>query len=176
MIFLLFTISQPATCETFHIILSADNPCPGELTGEPCFTLSQYLSGEYRQYTSDPQSGIVLEFQPGYHMVDRSLNIVTSQLISFTLNAVKNSTEIYCRNCQYLINNVQNVYINGISFTQCSLQIESVMNFTLVNSSFSQVNYFDALYIRRSSATIKGCTFTNNFRVPLHIDNSLTDH
>ena len=117
--FVLFTISQPATCETFHIIPSTNSPCPGELTGdlEPCFTLRQFTSGEYRQYTSDPSAEIVLEFQPGRHTPGYSPTFA-SQLVSFTMNSV-NSAEIDCQSDIYQINHVQNVYINGIKFIRC---------------------------------------------------------
>ena len=113
-VILLFITSQPATCEDsemFHIIPSANSPCPGRLTGEPCIPLSQYTSGEYRQYTSDP-SGVVLKFQPGHHTAH---GMSTSQFVSFTMVS-ENSTEIDCRDSLYLITNVQNVHISGIDF------------------------------------------------------------
>ena len=173
--FLLIIITKPATCETekFHILLSSD--CPEKLTGEPCFTLYQYMSGEYRKYTSDP-SEIVLEFQPGQHYLsDSSFNTFASNHISFTMKSV-NFTEIYCNDRRniipYHINHIQNVYINGINFRQCNLQIESVMNFTLEKSNFSQTQYYNALYIRHSSATIKRCSFKGNHRIPLHVDDT----
>ena len=92
----------------------------------------------------------------------------------------ENTTEIECNTYrrQYLITNVQNVHIGGIDFLSCSLRIESVMNFILEGSSFSQLqSYFnyDVLYVRSSSAKIKGCKFTNNNHLPLHIDNSSTE-
>ena len=139
--FLLIIITKPARCETekFHILLSSD--CPGKLTGEPCFTLYQYMSGEYKKYTSDP-SEIVLEFQPGqHHLTDRHFNTFASNLVSFTMKSV-NFTEIYYYDWRniipYHINHIQNVYIYGINFRQCSVQIESVINFTLEKSIFSQ--------------------------------------
>ena len=177
---LLFITSQIATCEdseTFHIIPSMDSPCLGRLTGEPCFTLSQYLSGEYRQYTSADTSEIVLKFQPGHHRPGRSDNILASQLASFTMT----SAEINCDDSvQYLITNVQNVRISGIDFVRCNLRIESVMNLTLEASSFSQAQYsyyyfninYDVLQIINSLAKIKGCNFSNNDRFPLYIGNS----
>ena len=187
----IIAISQPATCEdseTFHIIPSASSPCPGELTGEPCFTLSQYVSGDlYRKYTSDP-SEIILEFQPGHHRLrydSRFSYTFDSQLVSFKMNSENSgSTEIHCNSYRYSaeyyprlleITNVHNVHISGIDFVHCSLQVESMANFTLEESSFSQVqlNYnIDVLYIRSSSITIKGCNFTNNYNLPLHIDDS----
>ena len=96
----------------------------------------------------------------------------------------KNSTEIYCDDhSQYLITNVQNVRVSGIEFVHCSLQIESVMSFILEESSFSRAQYhihdpdyyYDVLHIKSSSATIKGCNFSNNNRLPLHIENSSTE-
>ena len=133
------------------------SPCPGKLTGEPCITLFQYTSGdhEHRRYTSDP-SEIVFEFQPGCHTIGGS-SIFASQLFSFTMNS-KNSTGIYFDNCPLcLITTVQNVRMKGINFVHCSLWIESVMNFTLKKSNFSQVQNYDVLYIQSSSAAIKGC-------------------
>ena len=178
MVILLFITSQPATyeasnSETFHIVLSTRSRCPGELTGEPCFTLSQYLHGEYRRYTSDP-SEIVLEFQPGRHRANiRSGGwTLASQLSSFIINSnSENSTEIYCASdTQYQITNIQKVHISGIDFVRCRLLIRSVMNSTLEESSLSQIF---GLQIRSSSATIIGCNFTSNRNLPsLHIDNS----
>ena len=171
MVILLFITSQPATCEdseTFHII--SRSHCPGELTGEPCFTLSQYLRGDYRQYTSDP-SEMVLEFQPGFHTTGKTKSrTLASQLSSFIMNS-ENPTHIYCfDNIQYQITNVQSVLLSSINFVYCKVQIESVMNFTLEESSLSQIY---GLQIQSSSATIIGCNFTNNRILPaLHIDNS----
>ena len=180
MFILLFITSQPATCEdseTFHIVLSTSSPCPGELTGEPCITLSQYLRGEYRRYyTSDP-SEMVLEFQPGFHAISTGYSTLASQLSSFVMNSEsEKSTQIYCQSdyTQYQITNVQSVQISGIDFVRCTLQIESVMNFTLEESSLSRSQIL-GLRIRSSSAIIIGCNFTNNHnRYPssLHIDNS----
>ena len=177
MIILLFGTSQPAICEEiFHIISSANSPCPGELTGEPCITLLQCINGEYRQYTSDDPSEITLEFQPGrYTLGDYGLyNTFASQLVSLTMN-LANSTEIHCgyrRSREHLISNIQNVRVNGIDFVRCRFMIESVINFIVEESSFSQLQYDNALYIHRSSATIRGCNFTNNNGLPLHVDNS----
>ena len=177
MIILLFGTSQPAICEEiFHIISSANSPCPGELTGEPCITLFQYINGEYRRYTSDDPSEITLEFQPGrYTLGDYGLyGTFASQLVSLTMNSA-NSTEIHCgyrRSREHLISNIQNVRVNGIDFVRCRFTIESVINFIVEESSFSQLQYDNALYIHRSSATIRGCNFTNNNVLPLRVDNS----
>lgn len=48
------------------------------------------------------------------------------------------------------------------------------MNFALEKSQFfrSQYHYYDALYIGRSSATIKGCIFSFIDYTALHVDNS----
>ena len=170
----LFALSQPATCETFHIIPSADSLCPGRLTGEPCITLSQYISGVYRQYTSDP-SEIILVFQPGRHTyTNYNLNTFASQLVSFKMNSM-NSTVIDCNHSpRYVrITNIKNVLISGINFIRCNYRIESVMNFTLEKSSFSRVQHNAyALYIGSSSAMIKASIFMNNNLVALHIYNS----
>lgn len=179
---ILFITSQPATCddsETLHIVPSTSSPCAGELTGEPCITFSQYLSGEYRRYyKTDPIEWIVLEFGPGCHSIGSYRTVFASQVISFTMRS-EHSAEIHCDyESQYLITNAHNVYISGINFVFCNLQVESVTNFALEKSSFSRIgpeSYYrridDVLYIRSSSATIKGCNFTKNYR-RLHIDKS----
>lgn len=148
-----------------------DSPCPGELVREPCFTLSQYTNGEYAQHTSNT-SEIVLQFQPGHHVSLSGNNTLGSWLVSFTMITVnsENSTEIDYDSYrhQYLITNVQNVRISGIDFVHCGLQIESVVNFTIEKSNFSQVSDYDALQIRSSSDIIKWCNFSNNTNLPLH--------
>ena len=124
MIILLFFISQPGTCETFHIIPSIDSPCPGNLTGEPCITLSQYTSGEYRKYTSN-LSEIVLELQPGHHMYTSRYDIHTfaSQLVSFTMNSMNLTTIDCCSSPYFRFSHIQNVHIRYINFnnTLCLL-------------------------------------------------------
>ena len=127
---ILFITSQPATCddsETLHIVSSTNSPCAGELTGEPCITFSQYLSGEYRRYyKTDPfeQGEVVLEFGPGHHQIGSYRTNFASQdlaphtqVTSFSMNS-EHSAEIYRtdRNFLYLITNVHSVHISGIHF------------------------------------------------------------
>ena len=174
MVFLLFITVQQVTCsesDTFHIVPSSDSPCPGRLTGEPCFTLRQYASGEYRQYVSGTSS-ITLEFQPGRHFLS-SDTILASNLDSFMIVSV-NLTEIACstfRSDRIIeINSVQNIHISGIRFSGCRCQIESATMVIFEESSFQQVRGY-ALRIRKSSSMIKMCTFSNGRNTAIQIEN-----
>ena len=104
-------------CEMFYIVTSPDSSCPGEFTGEPCLTLQQYVSRH--SYIS---SNITLMMESGTHTVSE-LGILTANTdSSFTMTA--NSATIYAKpstsyysSISLQINDVQNVYISGITFT-----------------------------------------------------------
>ena len=84
-----------------------DSTCPGKLTGEPCLTLSQYTSGEYRKYTSDRD--IILEVQPGRHTLPSKNTYYSStvylalRLVSFTMISVDSTAEVICGTSKNLI-------------------------------------------------------------------------
>ena len=162
------------TCsDMFHIVSSPDSPCPGRLTGEPCLTLGQYTSGEYRKYVSGTPSSITLEFHPGHHVLNVNHYFLASNLDYFTMKSI-GLAEVDCVRFRFNlidINSVQNVRISGMTFRGCRCKIESITNLTLEESSF-EGSGSEALYIKRSSATIKLCSFSNN-RVGLRSENSL---
>ena len=166
MIFLLFIMAdQQVMCVTFHIVPSPDSPCPGRLTGEPCLTLQQYTSGEYRLYVSDPSS-ITLEFQPGRLVLGRN-DFIASNLDSFVMTSV-NSTSFDCTSARLVeIKSIQNVRISGIRFSRCRCRIESATMVTLKETSFQRNTLDSALYVGQSSATVIMCLFSDNNQVAL---------
>ena len=84
LLLILLLAVQSAVCIKFHIVTSLRNDCPGELAGEPCLTLQQYVS-----YPS-PNSNITLEFEWGNHSLKSSF--ATSGRAYFGLIATTNAT------------------------------------------------------------------------------------
>ena len=68
-VFFLFfsTVFYQGLCERFYIVASPGSPCPGELTGEPCITLQQYVS------TPSHSANVTLILQPGDHDLNSDL-------------------------------------------------------------------------------------------------------
>ena len=162
-VFLLSFAIHYADCVRFTIVPSVDTPCPGEFTGESCITLQQYI-------VNPSSSDVTLELQPGNHRLDSQLT--ASSITSFTMIANTTAT-VTCnqplqRYAEWLtlnLNNVQNVYIRGINFSSCRLELRRINNVLLVGNSFTDYNeivYNAVVKISRSSARIDQCIFMNN--------------
>ena len=156
---LLLILLQSAACIKFHIMTSLRSDCPGELAGEPCLTLQQYVS-----YPSMSLSNITLEFEWGNHSLKSSFTI--SGGTYFGLVATTNATI----NCDGLsstyirFSSTTNVDVNGISFIQCgSVEFRSVSNGTIAMSNFQMSTGTRALYLYYSSYIyIVNSNFTDN--------------
>ena len=82
--FILLSAVQSTLCIKFHIMTSLRSDCPGELAGEPCLTLQQYVS-----YPSH-NPNITLEFELGNHSLKSMLTISSGTY--FGLVATTNAT------------------------------------------------------------------------------------
>ena len=131
----------------FHIVTSLRSDCPGELAGEPCLTLQQYVSYPSRN------SNVTLEFERGNHSLKSSFTI--SGGTYFGLTAATNATI----NCDGLtstysvrFSGTTNVDINGVSFIRCGrVEFRSVTNVTVTTSNFQMSVGTQALYLYYSS-------------------------
>ena len=85
---------QYSSCERFNIVPSADSPCPGEFTGEPCLTLQQYVANP------SLSSNITFELQPGNHRLDSQLQV--QNINSFIMRANTTAT-VTCRQLYRII-------------------------------------------------------------------------
>ena len=161
LLLILLLAVQSAECIKFHIVTSLRSDCPGELAGEPCLTLQQYVS-----YPSH-NSNITLEFEWGNHSL-KSL-FATSGGAYFGLMATTNAT-INCNGLSstYIrFSSTTNVYIKGISFIRCgSVELRSVTNGMIIVSNFHMsrgTGYGSAIYSSQvSSLTIIQTSFSNN--------------
>ena len=155
---LLLILSQSAACIKFHIMTSLRSDCPGELAGDPCLTLQQYVS--YPSHSSN----ITLEFEWGNHSLKSSF--ITSNRAYFGLVATTNATI----NCDGLsstyirFSSTTNVDIKGISFIRCgSIDFRYVTNGTIAVSNFQMSTGTRALYLYYSSyVSIANSKFTDN--------------
>jgi hypothetical protein len=101
------------SCEQHYIVTSRESACPGELKGEPCLTLQQYvLTPIYNNSTTE----LVLE--PGKHELSMS-NSQAYLAESYTDNFTVISNNAIVHISQYVslqIRSVPMVHISGITF------------------------------------------------------------
>ena len=172
---------QCAAGERFFITTSQDNSCPGRLTGDPCLTLRQYISGVHRLYLPNPslESNItILDIQPGYYGTIGDSFMV--QDIDTIVIRGTNAT-IDCSRRDFRIRYVRYVHISGVAFVRCGrdINIGFVDQLVIENSSFQQrlrvtdtktalirktvfTNGEQILYISDTSITLDQCTFESN--------------
>ena len=155
------TTSSPASqVYIINIVPTPDSPCPGEFTGEPCFTLEQYAA--YPSHTPN----IMLNLHPGIHHLNSQFYV--SNIHSFTMHGnIATTVTIICREETYYrsfdFNRLQLISVSGITFIGCSMNLGSVVNATVVKSSFlNRTRNGVALSTSGSSVWIKQCTMSNN--------------
>ena len=161
---LLFTAVKYSSCERFNIVPSLDSPCPGELTGEPCLTLEEYVANP------SLRSDITLELQPGNHHLDSQLSV--SNISNFTIKANTSAT-VSCSQGFYF-NRLQQVHVSQITFTRCRMTLQYIANAMFEKNSFTNGNTCNsgnvnlplpngvALNAQYSLVLVRLCTFFNN--------------
>ena len=172
------------SAERFFVTPNADDPCPGKLTGEPCLTLTQFVSGSYTRFLSDPNrvSNITLDLQPGRHRLTSSYDLLVRNMDSFVLRAADKAV-VDCDSHYFNISNIRLLHISGVTFVNCSrnIVIKSVTRFVLeectinnlqrlwvadtkeaaiVKSSFS--NSKQAVHVVKTSLSVSQSSFNNN--------------
>ena len=162
-VFLLSNAVQYCSCERFNIIPTADSPCPGEFTGEPCLTLQQYVANP------SLSSNITLELHSGNHRLDSQLSV--ANINSFTMRANATVTVTCADQPEYLdwmrFNQMSSLHVSGITFIGCKMSLSGVTNAKVVRNSFVNktvcCNTISTLNLQSSSSVlIKQCTFSNN--------------
>ena len=124
---------QYCSCERFNIIPTADSPCPGEFTGEPCLTLQQYVANP------SLSSNITLGLHSGNYRIDSQFSVVNVN--SFTIRA--NATVILIcaqelQNALYewiILTGIQRLYVGGIIFVGCRMSLRGITNATCEKNS-----------------------------------------
>ena len=139
----LFVAVTSVLCEEITILQSATSDCPGELTGEICLTLEQFVSNP----TYSQSSEIVLSMQSGRHDLSTDF-LISSSTRNFTMRSA--GATIACdtssRSLTWTI--VENIIITGISFDGCgTLLIDRSQDIIITGVSF---NGCDTLLIEKS--------------------------
>ena len=183
---LLCTVVQHVSTERFFIITKPNDSCPGKFTGEPCLTITQFVSGSYTRFLSDPSrvTEITLDLLPGLHMVTNSYDFKVKDMVTFELRGAGTAgTILDCGSGEFNVSNVKDVHISGIEFVNCrkKIVINSVSEFMFENCSLSQgeslfiidtskaivsrssfTDSKETVYVRNTSVTINESTLTNN--------------
>ena len=185
-----------ASSERFFVVTTPNDPCPGKFTGEPCVTLTQFVSGSYTRFLSDPShvSDVTLDLQPGNHQILYSNDLLVRNMESFVLRATTPGPEVIldCRNRYFNISNVKRVQISGMKFVNCTsnIVIKSVTQLSFENCSLGNLqqlwitdttqatitkSFFSesrqAIHVTRTSIIISQCIFSTNC-VSIFGDNS----
>ena len=156
---LLSSAVQYSSCERFNIVPSPDSPCPGELTGEPCLTLQQYVA-------NPGLSSIPLELHPGNHSLDSQLRV--SNINSFTMRANTSAT-VTCNqqlSQPFYFNRLQQIHVSGITFVVCRMYLGYITNALFESNSFINrtgcCQSGAAISAHRSLLLIRACSISNN--------------
>ena len=156
---LLLHTTEKVQSVRFFILPSEDSPCPGEYTGEPCFTLADFSKLNNINPTRIIGSDVILDLQPGVHETD-STSLSTSGINSFKLTGTNASFRCDVRPRLFL-SSIVNAQITGINFLNCpGIKITSVDNLIVQDCSFRS----SSLTLRNVNATVNRCDFSNNFR------------
>ena len=159
---LLLNTFQYSSCERLNIVPSPDSPCPGEFTGEPCLTLQQYVANP------SLSSNVTLEFCPGDHRLNSQLSV--SNINTFTMIANASATVMCNQQLQldepFYFYQLQQVYVSGITFIGCRMELQYITNGTFERSSFVNrttcCSIGAALYVWSSSVQFIQCIISNN--------------
>ena len=169
----LIIAAAPVLCDEFTILTSATSNCPGELTGELCLTLEEYVSSVPGQ-----GSEIILSLQPGLHSLPADF-LVSSSTQSFSMTSAGATIACDTRSRLLTWTSVESINITGISFKGCGIfRIDGAVRVQFVdvaitNSGPTSTNVLSnmfqitaSLYASRldpaSSAVLHNVTFQNN--------------
>ena len=121
-------------CERFYIVTSLGSDCPGELTGEPCITLQQYVS------TPSHSANVTLILQPGDH--DLNSDFIAENADYFLVNSSNAAVVCGTLKPKLQFTSIHNVHINGVSFLRCGdIVLNRLTVFSVVKSSFIGCGY-----------------------------------
>ena len=109
----------PPSSEVFstaHIYVSADSTCPGEYTGEPCYSLEQFATDSSRD-SSITRRNLTLLFEDGIHKLTSQMRIENF----YNLTMVANSATILCSGMHYQLQfrSIEHIVIDGVTFQSC---------------------------------------------------------
>ena len=162
----LFVQCSTVSCDTFYIVTSPSNPCPGEYIGVPCLTLQQYASNPSQS------QNITLLVEPGIYNLSTVLTV--SDGYNSTMSSTNATATCTSATAQFEFNAVENVHISGITFQRCrntAVRMLQITSASIVSSNFIDSRAFfgsycsvngGCLYITSSSVTISESEFRNN--------------
>ena len=148
----LFVAVTSVLCEEITILQSATSDCPGELTGEICLTLEQFVSNP----TYSQSSEIVLSMQSGRHDLSTDF-FISSNTQNFTMRSTGATIACDTSSRSMTWTTVENIVITGISFNGCgTLLIDKSVRVALTDvsvlNSLSHRSGEYALKITRTSS------------------------
>ena len=134
-LFLCVASYHGTNCERFYIITSPESRCPGEYTGEPCFTLQQYVA------TPSQSPNVTLILESGNHELNSDLIVENAEYFRIdSVNAIIVCGGINKQKLSFI--SVQILELIGVNFTRCGdLKFNQLSNVNIVNTSFFRCGY-----------------------------------
>lgn len=154
-------------CETYHILTSSSNFCPGKLTGQPCLTLQQFASQE-----PDLSPSVLLLMESGSHTLNSTISISDTHNFTMTPLVANGNVRVICSTQSnalgsFLLTSVSIVRLEGVSIESCTnSKFGTNGDSVLINAvSFSYLRGRDGgMLIRNVSNRVQlsNVTFTNS--------------
>ena len=151
---------------TYYVTPTPNTPCPGQ----PCYSLSDYISGEAGLLDSND---LTFLFLPGNHSLDSSgpVNIAQSASLNLFGNITSSpniTSMIICsQNTSFFFSQINQLNISGIAFKSCGsvydppMMLEQILQAEISNCFF-QEGQNGALAVVDSTLTLQESRFENN--------------
>ena len=164
LLLLLFIYPLCSAQNTYYVTPTADTPCPGE----PCFSLSEYITGQtYQIFTSD----LTFVFLPGNHTIE--INVPIVELASLSLLGDSSSLPeltsivICTQPISFTFSRLSELSISNIGFISCGdlanapIRLEQVLQAEISNCLF-QGGQHGAVSVIDSTVYLLENRFENN--------------
>ena len=170
---LLLIFTSCSAQSTYYVTPTPDTPCPGE----PCHTLSQYVTD---QYFNNITVNTTMEFLPGNYTLNQTIsvtNLTSLTLLGDSSSLLEITSTIVCTwPAGFVFTGITELHVNSLAFISCghsdsaAVNIISVHQSNISNCSFynstntnqSDKNDGGALHIQNSDVLLTGNIFQNN--------------
>ena len=164
LLLLLFIYPLCSAQNTYYVTPTADTPCPGE----PCFSLSEYITGQAGQNFT---SGLTFVFLPGNHTIEINVPIVELPSLSLLGDSSSlpelTSIVICTQPIGFTFSQLSELSISNIGFISCGdvanalIRLEQVLQAEISNCLF-QGGQNGALSVIDSTVYLLENRFENN--------------
>ena len=107
--------------DTIYILASPETVCPGEFSGEPCYTLEQLAANDERE-NPNSQGNVTVVIENGTHILNSHLTLSNLQ----SLTVIATSATIRCSGGVLEFVSINHLSVSGVTFSGCSGHLSHV--------------------------------------------------